>query len=153
MTPLASAPRPSLKSPVAYGVKKPTPTVVCREHLEILRLVSEPAPVKLTGETFPAERCAICKEVVLNRVDRAIHEVTVLVDDKLRGVQLPLLGPRPKHSYRVGTGYGCTQVLCNRHLDAYRATHGRDSAIMTGEFFAAELCDRCIEERGEEHLL
>jgi hypothetical protein len=62
--------------------------------------------------------------------------------DKLQGVQLPLLERFPKLAYRVRTKNG-TLVLCDEHLENLRR---HEAAPLTGETFAAELCDVCLPE-------
>ncbi len=54
------AERQTLRTPVSYRVRNATGTLVlCRDHLELFRLVSASA-VKLTGETFEAALCDHC---------------------------------------------------------------------------------------------
>jgi hypothetical protein len=79
-----------------------------------------------------------------DRVHRGtiIQELTALVDDRLRGVQLPL-GPCPAQAYRAVSANG-NLVLCDRCLDLRR---GRGETLrLTGEAFAKELCDDCGKE-------
>jgi hypothetical protein len=60
----------------------------------------------------------------------------------LQGVQRPLFERFPKLAYRVTTNNG-SAVLCDKHLDLLRAT---EPAALTGETFAAGLCDHCAKE-------
>jgi len=69
----------------------------------------------------------------------------VAYDKKLKGVQHPLAPRFPARSYRCRTANG-TLVLCDRHLDKLRE---REAAPLTGESFAVELCDHCLEAKGE----
>lgn len=68
-----------------------------------------------------------------------IGSLSALVDDKLRGVQLPLL-ESARLSYRADSGNG-NLVLCNRHLDLRRGAG--ESWKLTGESFPEKECDDC----------
>jgi hypothetical protein len=117
--------------------------------LELRRKHSRPAPAQ-AGPAFPGGCLAGTRIPKFNRknteyVERTQHQgttitdLTALVDDKLKGVQLPLLRPETR-AYRVLSDNG-SLVLCDRHLDLRRAAG--EAWRLTGEAFAAELCDDC----------
>lgn len=61
---------------------------------------------------------------------------------KLKGVQLPLFG-KVELAYRVYGANG-SRVLCEKHLTEARASG--EAWKLTGESFAARLCDECYPE-------
>jgi hypothetical protein len=65
--------------------------------------------------------------------------------NRLQGVQRPLFERFPRLAYRVTTVNG-SLVLCDDCLDRLRAA-GISKAALTGETFAAELCDHCGKEQ------
>jgi hypothetical protein len=73
-----------------------------------------------------------------------IQSLSDLADDKLHGVQLPLLERAQPKSYRAITSNGSV-VACDPCLAALRET---ETAVFTGESFPAELCDYCILRNG-----
>ena len=62
--------------------------------------------------------------------------------EKLKGAQLPLFG-KAALAYRVYGNNG-SRVLCERHLTEVRAKG--EVWKLTGESFAAQLCDDCYPE-------
>jgi hypothetical protein len=76
---------------------------------------------------------------------KMIDSLVNLTDDKLRGAQLPLLGPKEKVAYRVQTRNG-TLVLCDVCLEALRKV---ETAVLTGKIFGLLLCDGCGEDEME----